>query len=94
MPINTLLIGRYIKDHDFREESNEQILKYRLNFYHFRCHLFIAFSEKGEIVVKSCKKYLVCAVDGLTIVDLQDLSVGLMCEGVLVCFEGVDCQDG
>ena len=93
MAYNILLIGGHIEHHNFGEEPNEEILEYGFYFYHFGGHLFIVPFEEGEVVIKSCKKYLVCAIDGLTIVDLEDLRVGLVREGVLVGFERVDRQD-
>ncbi len=94
MPDNIFLVSGDIKDHDFGEEPNEEIFEYGFYFYHFGSHLLITSFEEGQVVVKSCKKYLVSAVNGLTIVDLKDLGVRLVGEGVLVRFKGVDCQDG
>lgn len=94
MSDNIFLIGGDIKHHNFGEEPNEEVLEYAFHFYHFGGHLFVALLEEGEVVIKSCKEYLVRAVDGFTIVDLEDLGVGLVREGVLVGLQRVDCQRG
>ena len=94
MSDNIFLIGGDIKHHNFGEEPNEEVFEYAFHFYHFGGHLFVALLEEGEVVIKSCKEYLVRAVDGFTIVDLEDLGVGLVREGVLVGLQRVDCQRG
>jgi hypothetical protein len=86
-----LVVGD-VKEHNFGEEAKEEVLEDAFDLCRPGTHLLIAFFEESEVVVYNCKEDLVRAIDDFTIVDFQNLSVGLVREGVLAGLQRIERQ--